>query len=102
MFLRPALGFLVEPLDVFLELASVDPPHPAAPDLDSGQLARTDQRVDLGDADAQVGGDVIQGEEARFDLGHRGTIAVVRVGYLNLRAFALVWWSLAGGGVPWL
>ena len=102
MVLRPLLGLFVEPVDVFLELTPIDPPHPAPPDLDSGELAGTDERIDLRHADAQVGGHVVQGEEARFDLGHRRTIAAVRVGYLNLRTFALVWRPLAEGGAPWL
>jgi hypothetical protein len=55
----PSLGLVVEPLDVGLELALVDPPDAAAPDLDGGELARPDERVDLGDAHAQVGGDVL-------------------------------------------
>lgn len=102
MILSPLLGFFVEPVDVFLELTTIDSPHAAAPDLDSGELAGTDERVDLGHADAQVGGNSVQGEETRFDLGHRRTIAVVRVGYLNLRTFAIVWRPLPGGGRRWL
>lgn len=102
MIFRPLLGLLVKSLDVLLQLAPIDPPHASAPDLDRRKLAGAHERVDLGDADAQIGGHVVQCEEARLDLGHRQTIAADRAGYLNLRAFALVWWALLGGGSLWL
>ena len=38
MFFRPLLGFLVKTLHVLLQLLAVHPPHPAAADLDGGQL----------------------------------------------------------------
>ena len=56
---RPFLGLLVEPFDVGLELSLVDAPHSPATDLDRGELARSHERVDLRDADAQVGGNVL-------------------------------------------
>lgn len=54
MILGPLLGFLVKPLDVLLQLPSVDAPYASAPDLDRRQLSGPHQRVHLGDADAQI------------------------------------------------
>ena len=56
MSFGPLLRFLVQPLDVGVELLAVDPPHPATSDLDRGQFTGPDERVHLRDADAQVGG----------------------------------------------
>ena len=56
MFPSPLLSFLVEPLNVVLELLAVDPPDPAAADLYGRQLAGADERIHLRHADAQVGG----------------------------------------------
>ena len=55
----PRLRLLVEPVDERLELFSVDSPDAPAPDLDRGELARPDERVDLGNAHAQIGRDVL-------------------------------------------
>jgi len=99
MILGPLLGFLVKPVDVVVQLAPVDAPHPTAPDLDRRQLAGANQAVDLGDAHAQKCRHLVEGEEALLDLGHRTTIAVVGVGYLNLSLFALVRLLYAGGGL---
>ena len=99
MRLSPRLGFFVEPLDVPIELLAVDPPHPSAPDLDRGELPRPDERVHLRDADAQVGSDIFEREEAGFDLGprrlgggggHVRTIPRHSDGYVVLNAFARV------------
>jgi hypothetical protein len=100
----PRFRLLVEPVDERLELPSVDPPHAPAPDLDRGKLARPDERVDLRNAHAQIGRDVVEGQEARLDLGallplvtsdipagHAPTIAAVEDGYMDLASFALVW-----------
>lgn len=54
MSLRPFLGLFVQPLDVGLQLGAVHAPNPAATDLYGGQLARADERIDLGYADRQV------------------------------------------------
>ncbi len=59
MLLRPLLGFLMKPLDVLIQLVLVHSPDAAASDLDRRQLARPDQRIDLGNRDAQVGGHVL-------------------------------------------
>jgi hypothetical protein len=42
-----------------LELFTVHPPHASSAYLDRGELARTDERVDLRNAHAQVGRDVL-------------------------------------------
>ena len=55
----PRLGLFVEPVDERLELLAIDPPHATAPDLDRGELARPDERVDLRNAHAQIGRDVL-------------------------------------------
>ncbi len=102
----PRLRLFVEPVDERLELLSVDPPDATAPDLDRGELARPDERVDLRNAHAQIGRDVVERQEARLDLGpfwalvpsdipagHTPTIAAVDDGYMDLALFALVWGS---------
>lgn len=100
MRFSPRLGLLVKFLDVSLELLSVDAPHPAAPDLYCGQLARTDERVDLGNADAEIRGHVLQREETGLDLGtrlfcrrlpwHGPRITAEDDGYMDLGLFAAV------------
>ena len=113
----PRLRLLVEPVDERLELLSVDPPHAPAPDLDRGELARPDERVDLRNAHAQIGRDVVERQEALLDLGlvsalvssgipagHTPTIAAVDDGYMDLASFALVWThdeSLRGASRRW-
>lgn len=102
MLFRPGLGFFVKALHILLELLPVHPPNAAATDLDRRQFTRTHERIDLGDAHAQVLRHVVQGEESRLDLGHRRmTIAVNGVGYLNLKAFAVVWPALAETDLGW-
>ena len=117
MFPGPRLGLFVEPVDERLELLSVDPPDAPAPDLDRGELARSDESVDLGNAHAQIGRDIVERQEARLDLGpfwalvprgipagHMLTIAAVDDGYMDLASFALVWTrdgALRGGGEVW-
>ena len=59
MFPGPRLGLFVEPVDERLELLSVDPPDAPAPDLDRGELARSDESVDLRNAHAQIGRDIL-------------------------------------------
>jgi hypothetical protein len=100
----PRLGLFVEPVDERLELLAVHPPDATAPDLDRGELARPDESVDLRNAHAQIGRDIVERQEARLDLGpfrplvpsgiparHAPTIAAVDDGYMDLASFALVW-----------
>ena len=100
----PRLGLFVEPVDERLELLAIDPPDAPTPDLDRGELARPDEGVDLRNAHAQIGRDVVEGQEARLDLGpfwalvasdipvgHAPTIAAVDDGYMDLASFAVVW-----------
>lgn len=102
MFLRPSLGFLVKALHVLFELLAIHTPDAPAADLDRRQLAGAHERVHLRHAHGQIFRHVVQGEESRLDLGHRRmTIAVDDVGYLNLKAFAVVWRVLPGGGPSW-
>lgn len=54
----------VLPLDVLLELGPLDPPNPLGADLDRWQLARLEEGVDLGSADGELVGHVVDREEA--------------------------------------
>ena len=100
MRFSPRLRLLVKLLDVSLELFSIDPPHPPAPDLYGGQLARPNERVDLGNADAEIRGHVFQREETGLDLGtrlfsrrlpwHGPRITAEDDGYMDLGLFAAV------------
>ena len=100
MRFSPRLSLFVQFLDVGLELLPVDPPHAATADLDGRELARPHQRVDLGNADAQIGGDVFEREEPGLDLGtrlicrrlswHRARITAEDDGYMDLALFAAV------------
>ena len=102
MRLGPSLRFVVKPVDVGLELRLVHPPDAATADLDRGELARANERVDLGDADAQIGGDVLEREKAWLDgrlvpatsragfRAHLPKIAPSRGGLLDLALFAIV------------
>ena len=99
MRLSPRLGLFVKSFDVVLELLAVDSPHASSTDLDRGEFSRTNQRVDLRNAHAQVGRNVLEREEARLDLrprrlrgsgGHALTITRHDDGYVALNAFAAV------------
>ena len=100
MLLGPLFRLLVKPLDVGLELPSVHPPDPSAPDLDRGEVARSNKRVDLRNADAQVRGHIVEREETGLDgrpprrivlLGHRAKLSPDCVRFINLDAFAYVY-----------
>jgi hypothetical protein len=67
MSVNPLLGVAPKPVYIGVELPAIDPPNAAAPDLYPRQLIGPDQRVDLTDADCEIGGDVIKGEEAGLD-----------------------------------
>ena len=94
----PCTRLFVKPLHVSLELVPIDAPHPPAPDLDRRQVARSNEGVDLRDADAQVGGDVFEREEARLDgpatllvlLGHRAKLSPASLRIPDLTTFAYV------------
>jgi hypothetical protein len=64
--LGPLLGLLMEPLDIGLELPSIDPPDASAADLDRRKVARSDERIDLGHAHVEVIGDIFERHEPRF------------------------------------
>ncbi len=67
MSVHPFLGVAAEPVHISVELATINPPDAAPSDLYSGKLIRADQRVDLANADCEIGRDVIEGEETRLD-----------------------------------
>jgi hypothetical protein len=102
MRFRPFMSLLVEAFDVGLELRLVDPPHASAPDLDGRKLAGANERVDLRNAHAQVGRDVLEREETRLDgrpvpaasragfRAHLAKIAPCKREFLDLTLFANV------------
>lgn len=99
MSLGPLLRFLVEPLDVRLELVAVDPPHAAATDLDRREFSIPDECVNLWDADVQKDGHVVEGQEARLsDRG--GGSPFLRLGALHLGRPALAC-PLIGALIGW-
>lgn len=65
----PALGRFpcrgVLPLDVLLELGTLDAPDPLGADLDGRHLSPALQRADLGAANRQLGRHVLDRQEAR-------------------------------------
>jgi len=105
MFLSPTLRFLVEALQVRVQLIAIDAPYAPAADLDRWKIARANERVHLGHADAEIGRDVLQGQKARFEpgrrrpgtplrtlfRGHARTIAPGDREYLDLASFASVY-----------
>lgn len=68
MVLSPRHGFFMQPLYVGLELLAIDPPDTAAPDLDRRKFPGSDQCVHLRNADAEIGPDVLEGEETGLYL----------------------------------
>ena len=100
MLFSPHLRLFVKAIDIGLQLLAVDPPHSSAPDLDRGELARSNERVDLRNADAQVGRDVFESQESGLDVGprlfrgwlawHGPRIAGDDDGYMDLTLFAPV------------
>ena len=98
MLAGPRTRFFVQPLDVRLELVPIDPPHSSAADLDRRQVPRSNERIDLRNADAQVGRDIFEREEAGLDgpsallvlLGHRANLSPASLGILDLKVFACV------------
>lgn len=100
MRFSPRLGFLMQAIDVGLQLLAVDSPDPTAADLDGGELARTHEGIDLRDADAQIGGYVFERQETRLDVWsrlfcrrlawHRRRIPTNRDGYMDLTLFAAI------------
>jgi hypothetical protein len=107
MFFRPFLGFFMKTVEVSVQLGAVDPPDPSPAQLDGRHLAGPDQGIDLGNADAQVCGHVLQSQESRLETGggglgafrsalrrgHRPTIAPGNDRSLDLVPFAAVWQS---------
>lgn len=67
MGLRPGLSLLVHPLDVGLELSPVDAPDPASTEFDGRKIPRSDERIDLGHADVEIGRNIFEGQESGFD-----------------------------------
>lgn len=109
MLTGPFVRFFVKLVEVGIQLAAIDPPDSSATDLDCRKTSRSNERIDLGNADTQVCGHVLQSQIARLDLGltglcaalcsfrrtlrgrHAGTIAPGAVRYLDLMPFAPVW-----------
>lgn len=85
-------GLFVHPVDERIELATVDTPDPSATELESGQLSRTDQGVDLSHAHVEHDRRIFQRQEPGLDarrpvtwgdlvLGHAQSVAEVSVSF---------------------
>ena len=64
MLFDPLLGLRVGPLDVRLEVVAADAVVAAAADLGRAEFAAADEGVALGQADVELLGDLLAGEEA--------------------------------------
>ena len=93
----PLFGLGVEAFEIGLELILVDTPDAPAPKFYRGQLMASHQRVDLRDADVEVGSDLFQSHEAGCDTGplagvlrfaHSGSLAKLASVWLDWRALA--------------
>ncbi len=93
----PLFGLGVEAFEIGLELVLVDPPDAPAPKFYRGQLMASHQRVDLGDADVEVGSDLLQSHESGCDTGpfagvlrfaHSRSLAKLASVWLDWRALA--------------
>lgn len=67
MSIHPFLGFAAEPVDIGVELTTIDSPDAATADLYPGQLVRANQGVYLAHTDREVGRNVIEGKQAGLD-----------------------------------
>jgi len=74
MFFNPLTRFVVHALDVVVELRAIHAPNAATTDLHRGQFLRSNQRVDLRNADVEVRGYFFKGEQARL---HRAGAAIL-------------------------
>lgn len=106
MFLSPVLGLFMQPLDIRIELVAIDSPDAPPTDLYRRQFSGSNQGVDLGHADTQISGHVLESKKARFDAGrglrrssaplrsllgrHSSTIAPVTAQGMDLVPFAVV------------
>lgn len=70
---RPSLGFLVELLDVGLELRPIDPPDTSASYLDRRETPRSNERIDLRTANVENLGNVFEGQKPRFGRASSGS-----------------------------
>ena len=93
----PLFGLGVEPFEIGLELLLVDPPDAPAPKFYRRQLMASHQRVDLRDADVEVGSNLLQSHEAGCDTGplagvlhfaHSGSLAKLASVWLDWRSLA--------------
>ena len=93
----PRFGLGVEAFEIGLELVLVDPPDAPAPKFYRGQLMVSHQRINLRDADVEVGSDLFQSHEAGGDAGplagvlrfaHCGSLAKLASVWLYWRALA--------------
>lgn len=66
-------GILMKPVDVGVELRSIDPPHAAPSDLHGRELTGSNEGIDLRDAHIQVCGDIFQSKQARLDTGSQAS-----------------------------
>lgn len=86
----PLSGLGVEAFEIGLELVLVDAPDAPAPKFYGGQFMASYQRVDLGDADVEIGGDLLQRHESGHDAGSFAGVSRAAHGR-SLAKLASVW-----------
>jgi hypothetical protein len=97
----------MEPVDVGIELRSVNAPHPTPPDLHGWEVSGAHEGIDLRHAHVEVCGDIFERQQARFDarrpasfLGlfyngrHGFRITLDGRGFMALSLFKTVWTSV--------
>jgi hypothetical protein len=108
----PVAGLFVLALDKGIELPTVHAPHTAAPELDGGEVTRSDEGVGLRNADAEVRRHVVERKETGFDPWlhpviirgvtrprHDGTLAKLAPLKAHLAKFTYAWCRSSGFGV---
>ena len=78
MFFSPSFRLGLQAIDVLVQLFAVDTPDAAPADLDSRQVAGSDEGINLRNAHGQVSRDVFEGQKARFESRSRGAPTLVR------------------------
>jgi len=97
----PLFGLGVKVFEIGLELVLVDAPDAPAPKFYGGQLMASYQRVDLGDADVEIGGDLLQRHESGHDAGSLADVSRAAHGrsLAKLASVWLDWRTLASNSV---
>lgn len=64
---RARFAVLMQPVDVGVQLCSVDAPHATPSDLHCREITRSNKGIDLRHAHVEVRGDVLQSKQAWLD-----------------------------------